>query len=170
MSKEERANLIAAIVARIIDRCREDEDGCLVWGRSLNSNGYIYISFNYRKYSARRVMYEHVHGPIPKGRNVTYSCGNPLCLSHQKSLTSSQKNREAAKNGAWKSPEYRARMALVRRQKSRLSDDDIADIRNFEGNIGDIAEAKGITREYANMIRRNAARKDYSSPFAGLAA
>lgn len=90
-----------ASIAEKIAAYSEPMDGCLVWTRGRDSDGYGRVTWDGRTWLAHRAAYTLEHGPIPDERQVNHICGNPPCVekSHLELVTHQQ-------NG-----EYRTRLA-----------------------------------------------------------
>ncbi len=58
------------------------EDGCIVWPGSLKADGYGVTHLNGR-YPVRvhRAVYEHLRGPLPKGKVLHHTCKNRACAN-----------------------------------------------------------------------------------------
>lgn len=63
---------------RLLQSARPDGD-CLVWARTVNKDGYGYISFGGQKYSVSRLAYAVWHGD-PGTAHVLHRCDNPPCI------------------------------------------------------------------------------------------
>lgn len=63
-------------VEMIHHNCKADAD-CLIWRGASTQSGIPRLG----KGSARRVVWEWVNGDIPKGKLVSVSCENSLCLN-----------------------------------------------------------------------------------------
>lgn len=85
------------------DNTERDENGCLVWTRSMNEKGYGIVYFDGRTQRAHRVAWELEFGPIPKGMLVDHAdCYNPACveITHLRLATRAQNgaNRAGSKS------------------------------------------------------------------------
>ena len=54
---------------------------CWVWMAHRNSKGYGRLGFQGRVQGAHRVIWQHIHGPIPAGMFVCHHCDNPGCVN-----------------------------------------------------------------------------------------
>lgn len=59
----------------------EDENGCWVWQRSLNSSGYGQLWVGGRPSRAHRVYYERAKGVIPADLDLDHLCRNRACVN-----------------------------------------------------------------------------------------
>lgn len=67
---------------KIMDRS-EWVNGCLEWTGGTNTDGYGYISVNYKELRVHRVVYEYYNGPIPKGYVPDHTCKNRKCVFYK---------------------------------------------------------------------------------------
>lgn len=76
----QKASLEERLWAKINKR---GPDECWLWMASLNAYGYgqIQAEDKSRPLRASRVVYETVHGSIPKGMHVLHHCDNPACCN-----------------------------------------------------------------------------------------
>lgn len=85
-----------------LDRlCREDGD-CLVWTGSVASDGKPVACVNGKTVRLRGAVWRMVHGKaIPRGRRISDTCCNPLCLlpSHLKAMTTREYMAQASARG-----------------------------------------------------------------------
>lgn len=157
------------LIDRICGNCIEVGE-CLEWQGAPNPNGVMSVSWKGEKLNVRRVLYEHLHGEVPKTRQVCCTCGNSRCVRHIEALTISQKNRRIAKSGKFSTIAIRAKISATMARTSKLSDEAVREIRYWDGKVTEIAKRHGISEAYAHMLRSGKFRKEYNSPFAGLMA
>lgn len=83
---------------------------CKIWQGAVDKDGYGQIlshshwaseSDQKQRYRVYRWVWEHAHGPIPKGMVVRHKCDNRLCyrLSHLELGTVAENNADAALRG-----------------------------------------------------------------------
>lgn len=65
---------------RIAMHSVEDENGCWVWQRARNSDGYGVMGFEGRVGSTHRLSYEAFVGDIPVGLELDHLCSNRACV------------------------------------------------------------------------------------------
>jgi hypothetical protein len=151
-------------------RCVEEGD-CWIWKGCTDSHGRPQARHNGMVQYVRRLLRELTDGkPVPSNKMVPCLCGQSLCVSPACSLvTDSQgKARLASQRGAFNRPDKLLRMVATMRAKSPITDALVGQIRTAEGPCSRIAAETGVSLSHVKAIRRGAARKDYSSPFAGL--
>lgn len=146
-------------------RCIEDGD-CLIWYTKDKGQDGPRVSIDGKRQYVRPLIYGKA---IPKGMVLTTSCGNRLCLAHVVARSQSWISRRTMASVAV-NPAYRAKMSAVKSKGSKLSDDAVRQIRASDRPAKVDAEEHGISAAYVNMIRNGQFRRDYSNPFAGLAA
>ena len=123
--------------------------------------------------SVRRVVRMLTDGQeIPAGMQVPCSCGHTGCVSPECSTVATPKKRAqmAAKRGAFNRPDALLKSVMTTRARSHITEDKVQRIRSAEGPAWKVAKAEEVSVSYAKAIRANRARRDYSSPFAGLGA
>ena len=66
---------------RIMSNVDVNENGCLVWNKSVSHNGYGLMNVSGKNARAHRVAFELAFGDIPEGKQVCHSCDNPPCCN-----------------------------------------------------------------------------------------
>jgi hypothetical protein len=157
---EEKAALLESIRIRCV--C----DGkCWLVKTTPQPDGRIILSIDNRSVHARKWVYETTTGKKLQQRFATSArCGNDRCVSPAcvVAISRSRLMRERAARGM----QQAARISAGR--GSKVSLEAARDIRSSDEPGYVLAERYGITVGYANLIKRNKARKEYSNPFAGL--
>lgn len=85
----------------------DPETACLVWIGSRNEKGYGKVGEPGRGSAyVHRVVWEHLHGPIPDGMVVRHRCDNPPCCrpGHLEIGTYSDNANDAVERGLWNRP------------------------------------------------------------------
>ena len=129
--------------------------GCWEWRGSASGNGYGRISINYTYYSAHRLAYSIMCGPIPNGMCVCHHCDNKLCVNpgHLFLGTSSDNQRDSVTKG--RNADFRGENAPL----SKLTNNDVHEIRRLHSlGVKQILIAKmwKIGRSNTNLIvKRN---------------
>lgn len=159
-------------IALIKSRC--DEVGeCWIWNGALDGHGRPQKRHEGKTVYVRRLVRELADGkPVPADKVVPASCGCKKCVSPKCSsiTTTREKAVMAARRGVYSSPAKLARMVLTVRAKSHISDELVERIRASDGPCSRISAETKVSLSHVKAIRRLAARKPMSSPFAGLGA
>ena len=77
--------LDATTLRRIWDRIlMQSPSECWIWtaglgGRNRTPTGYAVIQHHGRQYRVTRLLWAHLHGPIPPGMYVCHACDTPAC-------------------------------------------------------------------------------------------
>lgn len=154
---------------RIKSHCEEVGD-CWIWSGSEDGRGRPVCCHNGRRRPVRRVARELADGkPVPAHMQTTSRCGDILCVSPHCSVVATPKttHRLAVERGSYKHPDSDIRMTMNKRAKSHITDETVALIRASASSRTAHAET-GVSLSHCKAIRRGSARRDLSSPFAGL--
>jgi hypothetical protein len=110
--------------------------------------------------------------PVPANRVVASRCGNKGCVSPECSVvaTHKQKAQLGAQRGAYTNIKKTVKAMVTKRAKSRYSDELVQQIRMAPPPAMRISIETGVSLSHVKGIRRGAARRDLSNPFAGLGA
>jgi hypothetical protein len=122
---------------------------------------------------ARRMAAMLAGHELAKGQPVDMTCSERLCVNpeHTAPSTTQKIAKKAAKRGAFSTTSRGARIAAARRLgRVKLTAEQVAEIRTSTESEVVLGPLYGVARSYIGRIRRGEARKDYSSPFAGLGA
>jgi DNA-binding transcriptional regulator YiaG len=111
---------------------------CHIWS-GPKSGAYGWVSE--RKTFAHRVAWEAECGEIPERMHIHHLCGSKRCVN-----VTHMELRSAS--------EHRRLHADVARRPSKLSAEDVEDIRTAGESLGDIARFYGISKSYASKVRR----------------
>jgi hypothetical protein len=126
----------------------DDVTGCHVWTGTPNHNGYGRIGINYKDYLAHRLSYEVQVGPIPENMFVCHKCDNRLCINPEHLFIGTLQDNHADMVA-------KKRHQIGERQwRSRLTEEDVRQIRAAEGTHGEIASRYGVSRETISVIKR----------------
>lgn len=85
---------LEAAFLRLVERITVESPGCWIVGK--NRNNYAAISVRGQgKKTAHRLVYEHLVGPIPKGRQLDHLCRVPACVNpdHLEPVTPAENKR-----------------------------------------------------------------------------
>lgn len=77
------------------------QDGCLVWPRSCDMDGYGQVYFCGKATRVHMVSFAIFHGEVPDGKEIMHSCDNPPCFrpSHLSSGTKLDNKRDSVSKG-----------------------------------------------------------------------
>lgn len=109
---------------------------CHVWLLARTSNGYgLERGPDRRMQYAHRLAYERVHGPIPWRLQIDHLCGNRECVNpdHLEPVTPAEN--------------------VHRGRGSKLTADDVREIRASDEKQGDLAERFSIGQSHVSRIR-----------------
>lgn len=153
-------------------RCIEEGD-CWLWDGALDGHGRPQKRHEGKTVYVRRLVRELADGkPVPRSLVVAAKCGQKLCVSPQCSVsaTTKRKAQMAADRGAYNNPAKAAKMIVMKRAKSWITEDLVNQIRVAPAPASRIAKETGVSLSHVKAIRNGSARRDFSSPFAGLLA
>ena len=71
-----------ALWLRLASKVEVARSGCLLWRGSLGK-GYGIYNYNRRSFSAHRVTYQLVHGPLDPKIELDHLCRTPACVNHR---------------------------------------------------------------------------------------
>lgn len=134
--------------ATLFNRSRLAENGCWEWVGYKASGGYGAISQGGKNVRAHRVSYEAYNGPIPKGMVVRHTCDNPACINPDHLILGTQRQNVADR-------EARGRRDVKGSQigTSKLSEQDVMEIRASTDSTADIAARYGVDKSNIWLIR-----------------
>lgn len=160
----------ADLLQKIKARCIED-GGCLIWPGAMADGNCPHMR-NGRKYvNVRRFLYEQTTGPIPQGMLIAVTCECKRCLRHVAPMTTQQVRQKVADQGVYAPAIHGPKVAAGwRRAGVKHPEDVIREIRASDESGAALARRLNVSESHVSKIRRGAARKDYSNPFAGLGA
>jgi hypothetical protein len=153
-------------------RCEEVGD-CWIWQGAKDGHGRPQARHQGKVVYVRRLARELADGkPMPPNLVAASKCGDPGCVSPECSVRTTTKGKAklAAARGAYSDPAKIARTMLTRRAQSRIPDALVEQIRLAPGPCVRIAAETNVSVSHVKAIRRGAARRPISSPFAGLGA
>lgn len=138
---------------RIKRNIEKDENGCWIWQKGLNDDGYGQISIGGEKHRAHRIAYQEWVGPIPEGKEICHTCDvrnccNPKHLfvgTHKENIQDMRKKGRAASCvGSNNSNASLTESTVIK----------ILDMLVFGIPDVEIAEEFGVSRESIAKIRR----------------
>ncbi len=65
----------------IVARCAKSKNGCLIWPKAKDRDGYGVASWRGRYVRAHRLAWQQTNGSIPEGLLVLHRCDNPPCCN-----------------------------------------------------------------------------------------
>lgn len=82
-------------------RVRRTEKGCWIWEGPRDDSGYGRTSYEGRAWSAHRLIYTLLVGPIPPRTVLRHACDNPGCVApeHLTVGTQAENNNDAIQRG-----------------------------------------------------------------------
>lgn len=106
------------VIDRLMDRVREDENGCWIFEGCRTKDGYGQIKDGGRLKYVHRVAYEHFNGPIGPGLDIDHLCFVRACVNpdHLRAVTNKQnlehlrgayKNSTTGVRGVYRDERYR---------------------------------------------------------------
>lgn len=153
------------LLARVVQR-----DWCLVWTGSCDNGGRDpRATLGGQSVNVRRAIWSAMHGgrKLPADCMVGVSCKTPGCVDPAHIVA---RSRSKALRGIPKTLAHKAAIATTKRKNSKLPQDKVADVLLSTLTGAKEAEQHGLCKAMVNRIRAGQARRDYSSPFAGLGA
>jgi len=162
------------VIERLYDNCEViTETGCWIWIKCVNEWGYGQIKINGKSLSVHRVSWEiHNNKPVPQGMLVCHKCDTPSCINPYHLFLGTNKDnvRDSVSRGRRAKPSVRftfsgrkhkeaikARWSRARsgelNNKSKLSNNDVLNIRKDSRPLSIIAEEYGICVNHVSRIR-----------------
>lgn len=80
-SKEFIVPLNLSYEDRILKRVIVDSNGCWIWQKNINPDGYGTIRVDYKQWLAHRYSYTTFGGPIPEGLVIDHLCRIRSCCN-----------------------------------------------------------------------------------------
>lgn len=143
------------VAERILDNIEIDNDtGCWNWQGGKNQRGYGLIQSKdddgiWKSRAVHRVSYELYNGSIPVGLLACHHCDNPSCCNPQHIYIGTQKmNMADMISKGRKNPSRGAN-----HWKAKVSDDEIASIRDNPDTYSSIGLQYGISASQVHRIK-----------------
>jgi len=135
-------------------------DDCWLWVGATRTTGYGSINLGGRSKGsalAHRVVWEQLHGPIPKNRDhhgkvVMHTCDQRLCCNPRHLRLGSQ--AENVKDMDKKGRRVSAPPKGSSHWNAKLSAKQIVEIRSMSGSNAEIAKKFGVTRQNISIVRK----------------
>lgn len=151
---------------QIYARCTDD-CGCMLWTGAHNHVGHPKI----RNGSARRIVWEIKHGPIPAGKLVSVSCGRTNCLECLVLTTKAEAASKAGARADVKARKSASAARAARRSRAIITMEIAREIRASDELGIHIAQRLSVSPSLVFLVRLGKAwRETTASPFAGLMA
>ena len=117
---------------RLFSKVDKASDGCWNWTGAI-CNGYGAIQMWPLVKRAHRVMYEHIVGPIPKGKLLRHTCDNKRCVNPKHLLVGTKRDngRDSVERGQF-------------RPRNKLTPDQVICIRSDNRTLTAIAADYGV--------------------------
>lgn len=142
---------IATRFWRMVERAGVEE--CWEWRGRKTEKGYGKTSVRSKPKLAHRTAWTFSHGAIPGDLFVLHNCDNPGCCNPAHLRLGTQADNMEDRR-------IRRRTARGERIRSaKLSDADVAEIRNSTGLQKDVAAKFGVTPSQVSRIRANKSRR-----------
>lgn len=124
-----------------------NERGCTEWLGALDKDGYGAFGYAGVMHRAHRASLRLSGVEVPRGMMVCHRCDNPACVNPQHLYvgTGVENMRDAAERN-------RLRVGS-KSHLSKLTEDQVRDIRLSSRSVGDLASAYGVTHGAISMIR-----------------
>lgn len=134
---------------RFENKFEKVQDQCWQWKASTFPNGYGQFQFEGRPHGAHRVSYTLYKEEIPKGFLVCHTCDNVQCVNpdHLFLGTEADNMQDKTKKGRAYTPPGE------KNGSSKLSNDDIREIRNSSLNNHDLAKKFGVVADHIQRIK-----------------
>jgi hypothetical protein len=133
--------------AKFFNSCRLAESGCWLW-IGYRQNGYGHITLDGRPRGAHVWSHELFKGPVPRGLFVLHSCDTPACVNpaHLRAGTAKENVHDCISRGRFRTSKGASN------NLSKLTDQDIVDIRNSTLSPKDLSLKYGIDRTNVHQI------------------
>lgn len=125
--------------------------GCWEWSGYKDPNGYGRLSIDNRPILAHRVSWEIHRGPLTSADHICHRCDNPSCVRPEHLFLG-----DHAANMADKMAKKRHRYGVSRGEAhgcSKLTIEQVHEIRAAEGTVSDIARRFQMSRTQVRDIR-----------------
>lgn len=139
---------------------------CWIWIATRHPKGYGLFGFQPEGKSkstptlAHRASWELFVGPIPNGLKVLHNCDNPPCVNPDHLFLGTQQDNmnDMATKGRRSSACFGAQLLGSANRNSKLSDEQVEEIRASTESHEEIARQLGLNANYVGKIRNGKAR------------
>ena len=66
---------------KVVERWKQDANGCWIWQLKTTKQGYARDRFNGRQCLVHKKHYEDKYGPVPDGRELDHTCEVKACVN-----------------------------------------------------------------------------------------
>jgi len=129
-----------------------DDNGC--WNcisHPKNKDGYCKIKINGKNLSVHRYLYVCRYGEIPKNLVIRHKCDNPCCINLDHLQLGTVKDNVNDRHTRGRD----AHLTRTLHGKSKLTEKEVAQIRNDNRPQRLIAKQYGISHQHVSLIKRN---------------
>ena len=134
------------LLARVV----ADNNGCWLWQRFLNQDGYGRVGVGGTKHLVHRLSYELHVGPIPPNQIIRHTCDVPSCCNPEHLIPGSHADNSADRDSRGRAASHKGED----NGRAKLTDTDVIHIRRDTRTHRAIAEEYGISRPAVGMIKR----------------
>lgn len=163
------STLDTAMLRRIWDRMdMRSPSECWLWtaglgGRNRTPTGYAVIQHHGRQHRVARLLWAHLHGPIPPGMYVCHTCDAPACCNPAHLFLGTPKDNARDKVRKGRMSRSALVVAAARRQVAtinatrhyRLAADQVREIRQ-RARAGEtqavLGETYGVSRSMISLV------------------
>ncbi len=124
---------------------------CWEWNGTHDKNGYGRYLFEGKTVAAHKFMYEHKHGPVPKGEFVHHSCDCRDCVNHNHLFACSMKDYHKRMKGLGGTNQPSGSAVKI----SKLQESDIPQIKRLKAeglSQAEIAAQFGVSQVTISKI------------------
>ena len=143
--KESPPQIYCTMICRIFDSCERIPNGCWIWLKGKDKNGYGLMSVNNKSYRSSRITYETFIGYIPPGMLICHSCDNPSCINPEHLFLGSPKD-----NMTDMYQKNRDRNTGIKSVVSKLTEENVLEILKMRKNgdtLEKIAKKFNVTKQ-----------------------
>jgi hypothetical protein len=141
-----------------------NENGCVLWAAQKGTGGYGYLKWKGRSRTVHRLAWESANGPILNGMHVCHKCDVRTCINidHLFLGTNADNVADKMRKGRQAKGEKlvaaRSAFQVCRKGenngRSKLTDEQVYEIRAMSGMQRDIAIRYGVRRNLVGLIKR----------------
>lgn len=161
---------MSQLIEQINARCIDVGD-CWEWQGAMQACGSTpMVRIKQKTISVRRLLLQHL-GVNVQGKVCTYKCGNALCVNpeHLEAVSRKKLSKRVAESTRYAANVMRkAKLACKARTRSKLTAEQVAEIKQAEGTQRQIAARYGVSQATISSIMRGRTWRDYTNPFTQL--